>query len=351
MISEGPPCSECCLLLSSKRSMEHATVHMGLACVAPAESPQRTIWGASLRRSFVIGSKRTSHRRPRVVKPLWLLQWCCRCCTMLYVLCRVLQAVSFARPWPFANVSMIAGALNGRSLPESGWSGHTTIWPARLEELSMISLTRLCHDCASTTNNWITLILWLLEWTGQRRCLFFNCGIRKPNPLELRMLQWYRLEVWANLEKVRLLQMNSLEPKSRFLTHLQVWHGRVWQLHLDFTWFCYVSKFFPSCLYARLIQTGKKTSQQHVINQARCLFLLRCGNKGCRIRLLEVRPTRSHPHAQSIYLELGTAVAFLHQSLNSTHGTQTTALKSRETTTDHVLNHDRSCLQAKVMGF
>lgn len=287
---------------------------MGLACVAPAESPQRTIWGASLRRSFVIGSKRTSHRRPRVVKPLWLLQWCCRCCncTMLYALRWVLQAVSFARPWPFANVSMIAGALNGRSLPESGWSGHTTIWPARLEELSMISLTRLCHDC---TNNWITLILWLLEWTRQRRCLFtlWNQETKPTRVTDVTI----RLEVWANLEKVRLLQMNSLEPKSRFLTHLQVWHGRVWQLQLEFTWFCYVSKIFPSCLYARLIQTGKKTSPQHVINQARCLFLLRCGNKGCRIRLPEVRPTRSRPHAQSIYLELGTAVAFLHQSLNS----------------------------------
>ena len=127
--------------------------------------------------------------------------------------------------------------------------------------------------------------------------------------------------------------MNSPEPKSRYVHMCR--HGMA--EYGNCNRFCMILLYFPSCLHAHFIQTGKKTSQQHVINQARYLFLLRCGNKGCRIRLLEVRHTRSRPHAQSIYLELGTAVAFLHQSLNSTHGTQNCPQISR----NHRANRSR----------
>ena len=36
----------------------------------------------------------------------------------------------FLSSCPFTSASRIAGALKGRPSPESGWSGHTTIWPA-----------------------------------------------------------------------------------------------------------------------------------------------------------------------------------------------------------------------------
>lgn len=63
-------------------------------------------------------------------------------------------------------------------------------------------------------------------------------------------------------------------------------------------------------------------------------------------------PPHSKPPPCTKYIpRAGNCSCFLASKSKQSHGTQTTALKSRETTIDHVLNHDRSCLQAKVLGF